>query len=374
MARKQRWFVFCALLVACGGGASETPADDPSGGAASTTDGSSSGVSGRGDAEAKLSFESGSAVRVTTLEWGDGDRLLVGFADGSFAAVDPATSRYEHSKVSKGDYDVEAISPSGKFALIGSTPPAVLSNDGQAVLQMNPVKSYEGASFARDNLGIYVSDSEGKVRIWGQSHSFEEELTKEKLEDYLNRQAPDFHVQFGALAGPLTMSTDGVLLVGAADGTISVWNPRKPSSSKRIMKLDAPVAAFDAAGGVVVATSTNGQLKVGVLDPPGYKPWSRDARADYADVSNLLTDQFVSQTGNTVALRDVETGDEVWSKELPGSRACGVSVSQNARRIAVCVDDRVVFVDAETGEPRSYAWNKGGALGWKTTSGNDVSP
>lgn len=319
-----------------------------------------------------MEFDDANTVDVTTLEWGDGDRLLVGFADGSFARLSPSSSESDFYQVAKSAFPVEAISPSGKFALIGSGPPAVLSTDGTAVLQMNPVKSYEGASFARDNLGIYVSDSDGKVRIWGQSHSFEEELTKEKLEDYLNRQAPDFHVQFPPLSGPIQMSTDGVLLVGTEDGTISMWNPKKPSSSNRIMKMDAPVAWFDAAGGVIVATSTQGQLKVGVLSPPSYKAWSRDARADYADVANLLPGQFVSQSGATVALRDVETGESIWSIELPGSEACGVAVAENGRRIAACVDGRVVILDAEDGQPYSYAYNSGGTLSWEKPNGDKL--
>lgn len=362
------------LLIAlfqfgCGGGTQQVGDEGPSGGTATM---GSTAESPSTDAPDELSFADGSPVAVTTMAWGDGDRFLAGFADGSFASFSPSSSEVVHHKVTKNDYPVAAISPSGKFALIASNPPAVLAIDGTAVLQMNPVKSYQGASFARDNLGVYVSDSEGKVRIWGQSHSFEEELTKEKLEDYLNRQAPDFHVQFGPLSGPIEMSSQGFLLVGAADGTISMWNPSKPSSSKQIMKLDAPVARFDAAGGVVVATSTQGQLKVGTLSPPSYKPWSRDARADYADVANLLPDQFVSQTGGTVSLREVESGESVWTVDLPGDEACGVSISENGRRVAVCVDRRIVFLDTETGSPYSYAWVGEGGLRWMSADGDEI--
>lgn len=370
MSATKTWLVCAALLVGCGGGQATSGADDPSGGSGTSTGGE---VASSEAAAAELSFASSNTVDVTSLEWGDGDRLLVGFADGSFATVSPSDSEAAHHKVAKNAFPVAAVSPSGKFALLDSAPPAILAKDGTAVLQMNTVKAYQGASFARDNLGVYVSDSEGKVRIWGQSHSFEDELSKEKLEDYLNRQAPDFHVQFPPLSGPIQMSTDGVLLVGAQDGTISMWNPSKPSSSKRIMKLDAPVARFDAAGGVIVATSTQGQLKVGTLSPPSYKAWSRDAKADYADVANLLPDQFISQTGATVALRDVETGEEQWTRELPGSDACGVAISENGRRVAVCIDGNVVLLDAETGMPSSYVFNSSGALGWKTATGDDVS-
>ncbi len=371
MPRRVIGLVLAVSLAACGGGGAGAASDDPSGGTAGGEQGSSAETAEESGAELELASAS---AKVTWLDWGDGDRMLVGFSNGSFAAIDPATSRYEYYKVTKNDFPIEAIAPSGNFALIGSTPPAVLAKDGTAVLQMNPVKNYSGASFARDNLGIYVSDHDGNVRIWGQEHSFEDELSKEKLEDYLNRQAPDFKVQFAPLEGPLNMTTDGVLLIGAKDGTISMWSMQKVSSSKRIMKLDAPVERFDAAGGVIVATSTEGQLKVGTLDPPSYKAWSREAKADFADVSNLLTDQFVSQTGSTVALRDVESGDAVWSVELPGSKACGVAVSANARRIAACVDDNIVVLDAENGQARSHAWHTGSGIGWKTPGGKDISP
>ncbi len=353
-------------VAACSGSGSQAKSDDTvteSGGA--SADGAPTKT--RDARGATLRFDDASPRAVSLLDF-RGPRLAVGFSDGNIALVDPGTSDVKSARVAEV-FAVDAVAPHGDLALLAKNPPVIVNFDGDLILQMNTVSDYESASFSSGGLPLFVADKKGKVRIWGQSHSFEEDQHKEKLENYLNRQAPDFHVELSPIRGPIHVMDDGRLVVVDIEGIVRVWDQTSPSTSKRIMKLDGAVRSLDSGDGYIYATSVTGALKVGKADG-GYLPWSADARGGYVAASRLAAGTFFVVDSNQLKQLTTETGETVWRADLPDGHACGIDVSDDAKTLAVCVGNYVALFDASDGTPRSYLYRDGENVVWKSVTGD----
>lgn len=351
------------LAVACSGSSPTTTADDPSGGAATDNGKAANSEAANNASPRKLVFESATPNHVTLLDFIGGD-VVVGFGDGRVTKLRAGEGVKFDGKVAKKD-PIGAVSPSGNLALLATAPPVIVNMQGDLIVQMNTVPEFESATFSSEGLGIYVADKTGKVRIWGQAHTFEEENAKEKLEDYLNRQAPDFLIEFPSVRGPVHMTDDNKLVITDAEGIVRLWDQMSPSSSKRLMKLDAAAQSIDSAGGYIFVTSTFGQLKVAKADGSGYMPWSKDVRGRYVAATPLAVDQFFVLDEGRMELIDVETGEPKWKAELPKGRPCGLAVSPDASRLAACVGNYVAVFDATNGNPIGYGYATSDGFQWK---------
>lgn len=323
-------------------------------------------------ATTSISLPSADAAGVSVLSFGSEDRLLVGYKSGWMADLDPRQYRGQAFHVSKKGIEVEAISPDGSLLILGSAPPAAVNSEGALILNMNSVEQLESAAFAREEFSLYVSSPDGTIRVWGQAHSFEDPRATEKMEDYINRQASDFFIQVNPLRGPIHPTGDGRLIFVDESGTVSIWNPRKPSESSRVMQLDSAPVSISSAGNRIVTTSQNRDLKVGRIDPPEYRTWSRDAKADYAATSHGLHDAFFELNGTELSLRSFNDGEVKWSVSIDGSRACGLAVSANGRRVAACVDGVVSILSGTDGSLDSQVWLTPDGVAWQTASGESI--
>ena len=351
-------------FAACSGGAAGTKQDSTAGASERSADGSSSAAVERGSsggASRNVEFGDEQPRAVTLVDYIE-PGFAIGFSDGSYAVFDPAAKAGKLSKVAKV-YGVAAVSPSGVLALLGSTPPAIVNAEGELILQMNTVENFESAVFADDALALYVADRQGKVRIWGQAHSFEEDQHKEALAVYLNRQAPDFHVEFPAIRGPIAMTPAGQLMVGDEEGVVRLWDPTRPSSSKRIMKLDGHVRSFAAAEDYLYATSTSGSLKIGQT-AGGYLPWTKDARGGFVAATDAAPGTYWQLDDGAVSWRNTEDGAARWELKLPAGALCGLAVARDASWLAACVGNRVVLVDAETGGAAGHMFSANDQFAW----------
>ncbi len=354
------------LFVSCGGAKSNT-ADD---GAANVeqADGtsSSSATKSGGGAKARagkpFQFDKVEPRAVTALQF-VGARLGIGFSDGAMALVDTSSGEVSHWKVAKA-HAVAAVSPAGDFALLASSPPVIVNVKGELILQMNTVPSFESAVFGNDGISLFVADKKGKVRIWGQAHSFEEDQHKEKLENYLNRQAPDFHVEFPPIRGPIHITEGNKLIVVDQEGSVRIWDPTRPSAVKRIMKVGGGARSIASADGHIFVTSVTGALKVGVEDGSGYLPWSKDARGGFVAASSMTAGTFFSLDAGTLESRNIQSGEVVWAAVVPPGRACGLTLSRDGNTLAACIGDFVATFDATSGAPMAYGYRAAGDFQW----------
>lgn len=341
-------------LFACSGSTTATKSDATP----SSADGEkASATAAAGDAapaaNAPVTFDDARPRFVTYVGFA-GRRLAIGFGDGAVTLVDPTNGSAEQSNASKA-FEVAAIGPEGDLVLLRSSPPAIVNFAGDLILQMNTVPSFESAAFNRTGVGVFVADREGKVRIWGQPHSFEKDQHKEKLENYLNRQAPDFHVEFPPVRGPIGLTTEGQVVVADDSGVVRLWDPMRPSSAKQIMKLDGHMRSVAVAEGHVYATSVNGALKIGLLEG-GYLPWTKEARGGMAAASPLAPGRFYLLDRGALSARNTEDGEALWQVELPEGHLCGIALADDAATLAACVGNFVAVFDARTGRHLGTAY------------------
>lgn len=366
------FFAATAMLcgMACSGGASTqktegtgSTTESSSGSSSSTSSGNNGATSSSGSsAPREVTFPGVQPRSITHVSFVPG-HLALGFGDGTVTLFDYKSGESKTSKASKA-FEVAAVSPDGQLALLRTNPPAIVNFKGDLILQMNTVGKFESAAFNRNGVGIYVADEAGKVRIWGQAHSFEEDQHKEKLENYLNRQAPDFHVEFPPIRGPLTLSDSDQILVADSEGVVRMWDPTNPSSAKQIMKLDGHLRSMAAAEGYVYATAVTGQLKIGKTEG-GYLPWTKEARGGMVAANRLATGMFWLLDRGSISARKTEDGGAMWESKVPDQNLCGLAVSDDAAVVAACVGNFVVLVDANSGGIRGYAYRDGENFVWK---------
>lgn len=367
----QRIFLFSSLLfaMACAGSSTQSAADAEVS-EAPTLNADGTVAAQDGSRPDRIVLPEGTASSVSFLGFGRG-KLQIGTSDGWVGTVQILNRKAEAKLMSTTGTRVATISPDADLVMLDSKPPQVVNQTGALILNLGMVPSLAAAAFAHDSFSLFVSEPGGKVRVWGQAHSFEQPSGDEKLENYLNKQASDFNVNFKPLAGPLYLMPGGSMIFGDQEGVISLWNPAKPSQSKRIMKLDGPVRSISGSGNELVATSTTGQLKAGKLDPPSFFGWARDVRGDFAGTSELLRGKFVEATEGTIRLRVMETGEVEWELPAPG-KPCGVAVSEDGNFAAICLDHKVVVLSTRDGRWDSTVWvNKG--LYWTAAGGQKIA-
>ena len=227
------------------------------------------------------------------------------------------------------------------------------------------VPSFESAAFGSDGVTLYVADKAGKVRIWGQPHSFEEDQHKEKLENYLNRQAPDFHVEFPPVRGPIHITDRNKLVVVDGEGAVRIWDPTRPSASKRIMAVGGGARSIASADGHVFVTSMTGALKVGLDDGSGFLPWSKDARGAFVAASPMTAGTFFTLDNGSLASRNTQSGGVVWTTTVPDGHPCGLAVSPDGNTLAACIGNFVATFDATSGAALAHGYRAAGDFAWK---------
>lgn len=280
---------------------------------------------------------------ISMVYFAPNQKLYLGTRSGNLVEIDIEAEKAGVTKIATSS-SVIATSPDGQYAIIDASPPAVMGVDGELVLQMGIVKNFESAVFRDDGKTLYVADKGGKLRIWGQAHSFTKQGKGERLENYLNRQAPDFLVELPSIEGTLAASGTGLLFVAGSDGIVSSWDPKKPGEIHRLMKVKGTVKSMQATAKNVVTTSKSGYLKVGRVDPPSYLPWSKDVKADYVAISEFTGDDFVMLDGEGVKMKNLDSGENTWTLALPEGPRCGLDVSDDGHKIAACVGNMVYLI------------------------------
>jgi WD40 repeat protein len=305
------------------------------------------------------------SIPVTALSWTQDNRLAIGFRDGSAALGTLPHGGLEELRVSPSTAVVQ-LSPKADLALIATTPITMMRRkNGQRefedVFALQNVQLYESSAFSMDSTKLYVSGAKGKLRIWGQPELFYARGSEEKLDEYLNRRAPDFFVEFPSLRGPIAVDTKGSVLIGSAQGVVSYWNPLKPRRVVRIMKLKSPLTSLSESDGFVVATAKDERLRVGRIDPPGYLPWSREESALLAAAHPWYPDHFVSLHRDRISARQLSDGNEVWSQPLQrGGQPCGLTISGSGDFVALCLDNIVAVARTSDGSVLgAFAKNNG---------------
>ncbi len=366
-----------AVFSGCGASSTNTAQDTSnttgSNSGAQGTDSNGKATSSGGDNAKSVTFPQANADTLSLVEFGGANQLFVGTQKGKVGIARIAKREGSvGTPATQVDAPIRTVAPDGSLAVIETDPTKVVNMRGELILNANTVGNLAGATFAKNDYTLYISAEDGTIRIWGQAHSFADPEPQEKMEDYLNRQGSDFNINVGPLRGPLHSTSNGHIVMTDDQGVVRLWNPRKPSKSKRVMKLDGTARSVSTSGDDIVTTSSNGSLKVGRLDPPSYLPWSRDEKADYAAASDAYYGKFVQLGGGKVRAREIETGEEVWSTDVPAGNSCGLTMSPDGSLVAACVNNFVVILNTSDGAWDSTAYFDGTKFKWVDATGAEI--
>ena len=372
------WILAFSSLVlgsGCGASAPQTQAGDSSGGGGGVQEGSleSDTNASSGGPSGTFALPSGSAAGVSLVDFGSANQLFVGTKNGRLASLRVLSrTAVAHSPAAKIAAPIAAVAPDGSLAVLNTSPPKVVNMTGDLILNANASETMTAAEFSKGDFTLYMSAPDGTVRIWGQAHNFVAPDPEEKMESYLNRQGTDFNIRLAPLRGPIHATSNGYLILTDEEGVVRLWTVRKPTNSKRIMKLDSPVKSVATSDADIVTTSEAGSLKVGHLDPPEYFPWSREEKADYAATSDFFPGKFVELKNGALRGRKIETGEVLWTTALPAGEPCGLDVSPDGTLVAACIDGFVGVFYAADGKWDSTVYFEGANLKWQDASGKDI--
>lgn len=365
------WLLFAAyLLTGCATGAAAHNAND-------SALSEEVGLDAPGDAgtvpgavlRAFDAPESGPAARF--LGWAENGHLRLGFADGTWADVDPQTRQATLHTATSEHHPVLALSNQARLALVASTPPTVVRlKDHQVVLRLNQIQRVHIAGFLPGDRGIFVGEENGRVHVWQRSEQELDNSSTRDLKRVITRQAPSFSAQFSPLSQALFADSRGRLGMTARSGEVILWDLSAPEHLDTLALLPGAGRSLSASTRHLVATTVNGELRVIQTHDYQFVPWSLHARALVAAASPALPQSFLvlEESGPrfTLALRNFEAdGAYRWQLSTPPGTLCGLALSPAADQVALCLNSTVYLIDPATGAPHAALHRKAGEVVWQ---------
>jgi hypothetical protein len=115
----------------------------------------------------------------------------------------------------------------------------------------------------------------------------------------------------------------------------------------------------------MVGTSTEGQLGVLSIDPPGFRRWSMRAEARYAAGSPGWNERLVAIVGDELIAMDATNGERLWSTSVPAGEFCGLKPALAGEKVALCLSGVVLVYDGQNrGLEGGFYRNSSGAMSW----------
>jgi hypothetical protein len=362
----RRWALVILVVFAVGCSTSKS-AEDGSSGSEQRDQASSSGSEKDSGSAALPDFSpDANTPSVESLGWGKDGSLRLGFADGKWARVDLQNKESSLQPAMSTEASVLALSPQAKLAFVASAPPVVVRlRDHQAVMRLTNVKALETAGFFSDGKGLFAVESNGKLHVWGQSERALDEVSLKDLKRFMARQSPDFTANLSSLKGPVHVTDSNELIMATETGKVLRWKPDNPGEIEAVVQLPASATSFGFDGRHIAATAADGSLRAISLFERAFLPWSAGQSGALVAASPELSDKFAVADQGTLGMRAFEDGAYQWQRELPAGELCGLTLSPDAKTLAVCVDSGVVLVEPTTGEPLEALRRTDDAIEWR---------
>ncbi|MFP4599317.1 MAG: WD40 repeat domain-containing protein [Persicimonas sp.] len=305
-------------------------------------------------------------AKLASFAWAEDGELHVGYADGTWARIDPKARQGSVERVLADRAAVRALSPSAKLALVVDDHPVVVRlRDGQAVLRMRDIAQVESLGFFPGGGGIYVAASNGDLHIWNSSESDLDEVSTKNLKDFMGRQSSEFTAKLSPLRGTAQLDEGNRLFVGTHGGKVLRWDPREPARVDALVQLPAEPHTFGYARSHLVATTASGDLRVVDLADDTFVAWSIKEQGDWVAASPKLRVGFAVTDASTIGLRAFQDGTHRWKAELPDGQVCGLALSPDASQLAVCLDSAILLLDPKTGEELAALRRDGETIEWR---------
>ncbi len=293
---------------------------------------------------------------------GEASRLELSFHDGVAANVNPATA---------GETALKALgaakgwpltrSPDGSLSVLIARDGAarLVRTGGEDVLAFPASAAIQGAAFSPDGGALFLSDPQGKLRVWKDVAGLTEEVEGEvKLQDYMARLNGDFRAVFGPMRGGIWSGDGPSVVYSEPDGQLIHWDVRKPSEASYVVKVDGPPRSAALVGDTLLVTSSTGQLRASSISRSDMLRWSMKATGDLV-AAGADPEVFAALEGGTLRVASMKTGEALWTKELGSGEPCGLALDTDTGRVAACVGGAITVASSKTGDALAHAKRDG---------------
>lgn len=296
------------------------------------------------------------------VKQGEASRLELSFHDGVAADINPAAAAQVPLKA-LGEAKGWPLtrSPDGALSvLVGSDGSArLVRTGGEDVIVFPASAAIQGAAFSPDGGALFLSDPQGKLRVWKDVAGLTAEVEGEvKLQDYVARLNGDFRAVFGPMRGGIWSGEGPSVVYSEPDGQLIHWDVRKPSEASYVVKVDGPPRSAALAGDTLLVTSSTGQLRASSISRSDMLRWSVKATGDLV-AAGSDPEVFAALEGGTLRLASMKTGEALWTKELGEGEPCGLALDTGSGRVAACVGGQVTIASTTNGDALAHAKRDG---------------
>jgi len=251
------------------------------------------------------------------------------------------------------------------MAVVRSTPPRLVRvKNAEDLLVMNYMERLEGAAFSPDGETMFISGSDGKLRVWKSAHELPKKLGGEvRLQDYLNQLKGDFSANFGAMSGMLAAARGPVMTYAEPDGQMVYWDMNNPTEAQYVLRVAPPITSMVVHGDHLLATSSKGELRASAISEGNMLRWSIKANGLAVAADPAEPERFVALHADGIKRHDVATGAVLWEESTGEVKeSCGMAVSKKAGVVVVCADQTIQVRDLESGRLVATLTRKGKTL------------
>jgi hypothetical protein len=235
----------------------------------------------------------------------------------------------------------------------GEAPLVLRVSDQEVLLGIQRIKPIVSVAWTLDGKRWILSDDKNQLHVWENIDTMSVPKD-ERLEDYANRQEPDFGLRLSSLAGPIVATPEGRLVVANAEGLL-LEVPVGAGSAMSLGKLGQPVESLVLGDNHVVALA-EGKSMVARKAPWAWLKWSVPMKIEAAAAGLQDAERLVLLRGEDVAALKWETGEQAWSHPRPASDFCGLAMEPRGARVAACFGGVVSIFKGDTGAPEAWVW------------------
>lgn len=284
------------------------------------------------------------------LRWTSEDSLHVAFEGDQLLVFDFQFSRtlkrhYFSAKVLGASHDASMI-----FVDQNEQSPALLlrADDGEELLRLNEFAPIEEVVFRGDDQNLFAIDQEGRVHIWRQARDLLT-LPDEPIQTFLARQLPDFTVHLDGADQSVLWEEPLALLQARRDGILSFWSPNEPEEVNFLARATGSLRSLQRGQHLGAAITVERDLLVFRVPSGGLYQWAAPLQADRLALSEESNLGFLLRE-QSLYYKDFETGEVLDEWELKGKNQCGIALSADSQKIALCIDQRLFVIQLESSE------------------------
>ncbi len=178
--------------------------------------------------------------------------------------------------------------------------------------------------YTPDNMEMAIKDADGAINIWNVPERFSGIQLSETVQDFINRQSPDYRMKFSVEAYAVSLAGEGRAILASDDeanqkiGLIYYMDDKNDKGRLRsIARTNKHIAHLQLSLSArwVAASDSDGQLYITTTgEDKGFKIYARS----YTNTRNVkfIGDNVLIMEPERLILLDTATGKEMWTRDV----------------------------------------------------------